>query len=107
MYGLFVSHSHHSTNPFQSLFNVPEDKAFLDIFNEEVRLFKEKVSHLTSDELVYYVEEEGNPELHRFYTLLRRHSYEIIILLFIEEGNLPDDDKARVARGSPSMLAAA
>lgn len=45
---------------FQSVFNVPEGRPFLEVFNEEVRNFKEKVSHLSTDELVYYVEDEGD-----------------------------------------------
>lgn len=42
---------------------MPEGRAFLDIFNEEVRLFKEKVGHLTPEELLYYEDDEGESQL--------------------------------------------
>lgn len=38
---------------------MPEGRAFLDIFNEEVRIFKEKVGPLTPEELLYYEDDEG------------------------------------------------
>ncbi|XP_037046676.1 PC4 and SFRS1-interacting protein isoform X5 [Bradysia coprophila] len=68
-------------NSFKSLFVVPEGRAFLDIFNEEVRLFKERVGHMTPEELLYYEDDE-------------------------EDENIPDDDKVKIARKSPVLQAA-
>ncbi|KAJ6643145.1 Hepatoma-derived growth factor [Pseudolycoriella hygida] len=67
---------------FKSLFDVPEGRAFLDIFNEEVRLLKEKVGHMTPEELLYYDESE-------------------------DDENIPDDDDGNIARKSPSLSATA
>lgn len=47
---------------FQNLFVVPDGRAFLDIFNEEVRIFKERVGHLTPEELLYYEDDEGEED---------------------------------------------
>lgn len=45
-------------NNFKKMFVIPDGKNFLDVFNEEVKEFKKKTEHMTSDEVLLLIDED-------------------------------------------------